>query len=542
MHRKLLIILIILTLFLPAIQVKALRQPIGIAGYVLSGSTPVSGASVTVINLATNENDTATTDSNGLYTCSLYGQDGDIIQGTATYKNQSGTTQTFVNLNYSTQWLNITLGGDLVARFSYYPLNPKPNEQVTFIDRSDGNIASWIWHFGDGTTATGKNTAHTYTEEGNYTVTLEIRDSSNNFDRTSQVIHVRTVTENPFIPPIEQPTYPFGYTIQQVCELLRITNMSKSTNSVTVVFIDSGVSDRKFQVNTTTIDLSKIIQYSATGTKTDNYGHGTAVGSILLYTLQSKLTNFKLICIKSFDSYGQSSERTFLDAMEMARKLHPDIVSISAGAIPTSNNMLSKEASKLTSEGIVVVASAGNSGSDLNTILSPAINPSVIAVGAEDPQKTIIKLSDDTICKWSSRGSPTLKKPDTTATGESIRLPWGKTQERVMSGTSFSTPFVAGGIAIAISENRGLYDLAKTLYFWDGTIVTNTVKQSLQDTCYPKGVYYEWGSGIAQFNKMSLTLSAKLSFLIFAYITLIFIIVVGIVAVLLTYKWKRKWW
>ena len=324
-----------------------------------------------------------------------------------------------------------------------------------------------------------------------------------------------------------------------MCDLLRISNLSKSSDKVRIVFLDSGVASRIYQVNNTILNLGQIEKYSTTGDTEDEYGHGTAVASILLYILTTKVDNYELICIKAFDPHGQSTEKTFIDAMEMAKRLHPDVVSISAGAIPSDIDLISRKAEELTHAGIVVVASAGNSGSDLDTILSPAINPHVIAVGAENPERTILNLKDDTICEWSSRGSPALKKPNCVAPGESIRLPWGKTQERVMSGTSFSAPFVAGGIAVSISKNRGLYDLVKTLYFWDGAIVTDTVKSAVEETCYPKGVYYVWGAGIPQFDKLPGVLHAKLMTLLILFIVFL-VVVVGIVSVTVYLVLKRR--
>lgn len=45
---------------------------------------------------------------------------------------------------------------------------------VQFIDKSTGNVTSWAWDFGDNKTSTEQNPSHTYTTNGNYTVTLTI--------------------------------------------------------------------------------------------------------------------------------------------------------------------------------------------------------------------------------------------------------------------------------------------------------------------------------------------------------------------------------
>jgi len=44
--------------------------------------------------------------------------------------------------------------------------------EVTFTNLSTGDITSWLWNFGDGSTSTNENPVHTYTADGVYTVSL----------------------------------------------------------------------------------------------------------------------------------------------------------------------------------------------------------------------------------------------------------------------------------------------------------------------------------------------------------------------------------
>ncbi|MBB3083226.1 PKD domain-containing protein [Geodermatophilus sabuli] len=49
---------------------------------------------------------------------------------------------------------------------------------VQFTDTSSGTPTSWAWDFGDGTTATTQNPAHTYAAPGTYTVTLAVTNAA----------------------------------------------------------------------------------------------------------------------------------------------------------------------------------------------------------------------------------------------------------------------------------------------------------------------------------------------------------------------------
>jgi parallel beta-helix repeat protein len=81
-----------------------------------------------------------------------------------------------------------------IASFSFSPEDPVVYETVTFDAFSshdiDGRIVSYQWSYGDGTTGEGEVTTHSYSEPGNYTVNLTVKDDKGAKDTTSRVIHI----------------------------------------------------------------------------------------------------------------------------------------------------------------------------------------------------------------------------------------------------------------------------------------------------------------------------------------------------------------
>ncbi|MCD6383910.1 MAG: PKD domain-containing protein, partial [Thermoplasmata archaeon] len=72
-----------------------------------------------------------------------------------------------------------------IANFSYEPAQVKSGEEIRFYGEGkdkDGKIVNWLWDFGDGNHANGKNVSHVYTRPGKYTVSLTVVDDygSNN--------------------------------------------------------------------------------------------------------------------------------------------------------------------------------------------------------------------------------------------------------------------------------------------------------------------------------------------------------------------------
>jgi len=61
-----------------------------------------------------------------------------------------------------------------VAQFTSSTSSGEAPFTVTFTDQSTGNVISWLWNFGDGSTSTLQNPSHIYQTAGSYSVTLTV--------------------------------------------------------------------------------------------------------------------------------------------------------------------------------------------------------------------------------------------------------------------------------------------------------------------------------------------------------------------------------
>ena len=81
---------------------------------------------------------------------------------------------------------------------------------ASFIDlsTSPNNLVGWLWDFGDGTTSTQANPAHTYATDGNYSVSLTVTD---------QFGCSNTTVKNQYIR-LTHPTADFSFSNSLLCE------------------------------------------------------------------------------------------------------------------------------------------------------------------------------------------------------------------------------------------------------------------------------------------------------------------------------------
>ncbi len=94
--------------------------------------------------------------------------------------------------------------GAPTANFTASPTSGCAPLTVNFTDQSTGDITSWSWDFGDGTTSTEQNPTHTYNSAGTYTVSLTVTGPGGS-DTETKVDYI-TVSEPPVADFVGSPT------------------------------------------------------------------------------------------------------------------------------------------------------------------------------------------------------------------------------------------------------------------------------------------------------------------------------------------------
>jgi len=198
----------------------------------------------------------------------------------------------------------------------------------------------------------------------------------------------------------------------------------------------------------------------------DANGHGTMTMGIMVGgdsggTAIGVAPGAKWIAVKIFNDAGYASTSAIHQGFQWLLDPDgnpdtddaPDIVNNSwgfdgPGTVGTCFLNLQADIQALKAAGIAVVFSAGNSGSGPSTSVSPGNNPEPFAVGAVDQFRNI--------AVFSSRGpAPSACGgriyPDVVAPGVSIKSSFRGGLYAVESGTSFSSPHIAGAMALLLS-------------------------------------------------------------------------------------------
>jgi hypothetical protein len=157
----------------------------------------------------------------------------------------------------------------------------------------------------------------------------------------------------------------------------------------------------------------------------------------------------KIIAIKALSESGSGNLVDIIEAINIAIQEGVHIINMSLGGGGTLP-ALKEAVDRAAAAGILVVSSAGNSGTD-NSVGYPAKYPSGFAVASINRDKKI--------SSFSSRGP----EVDVAAPGEKILTCWKDNGYATVSGTSFSGPFVSGCFALLLQAGiKPTIDLLKT--------------------------------------------------------------------------------
>ncbi len=248
----------------------------------------------------------------------------------------------------------------------------------------------------------------------------------------------------------------------------------------TIAILDSGIDASKAADFGSRIVARANFVASEPGAQGDPDGHGTMVAGAAAGGAtdhSGAAPNAPLVDVRVADSHGQAMTSDILAGIDwvLATKAQYGIkvANLSlAGTTETSFQFdpLDLAVEKLWLNGIVVVVAAGNYGQPDGPVKlsGPGNDPFVITVGATDVRQTA-DPSDDTRAPWSAYGytADGFLKPEISAPGRFMVLPSPAGSfiqtthpDRVtapgymwMSGTSFSSPIVAGAAAQLLARH-----------------------------------------------------------------------------------------
>jgi serine protease AprX len=214
----------------------------------------------------------------------------------------------------------------------------------------------------------------------------------------------------------------------------------------------------------------------------DAFGHGTHMAGIVAgedgpARFSGVAPGARVVNVRVADHEGMTSLSRLLAGIDWVVRnrergnLDIRVLNLSFGAQVDGsyrNDPLAYAVERAWQRGIVVVAAAGNGGAEAGALDSPAYDPYVIAVGAQDTVATDTQ-ADDLVADFSSWGTA-ARTPDVIAPGVgivSLRVPGGFLDEAFPgarigdswfrgSGTSQSAAVVSGAVALLLERRPDL--------------------------------------------------------------------------------------
>ena len=246
-----------------------------------------------------------------------------------------------------------------------------------------------------------------------------------------------------------------------------------SGTGLTVAVLDSGIRKTHNSLDGAVIYRADFSQSPGTG---DEFGHGTQVAFVVAGCdprgKAGVAPGARLMDIKVLNDEGVGTEETVVEGIEevcelaeeaMINGIHPgddmfpNVINLSLGSeddADPDNPVRAACRQAVRVYGLDVISAAGNTGPQVSTIMLPACDESVIAVGA---------LESDSLTIWEKSGrGPTLEgitKPDFVLWGTNLEMASHENDDEylVKSGTSFAAPMLSGLTGLLWEVGRWSY-------------------------------------------------------------------------------------
>jgi len=244
---------------------------------------------------------------------------------------------------------------------------------------------------------------------------------------------------------------------------------------VRVAIVDTGIDLDHPDLTPRVVDGANFVNSKKSAD--DDNGHGTHVAGVVgasdnTLGVVGVAPLATLLAVKVLDRNGSGWLSAVLAGIDWAAANGAQVINLSLGT-SSDIQVFEDTVDSAVSSGVVVVAAAGNSALSGNSASYPGAYDSVIGVGATD--------STDARASFSTFG-PQL---DLAAPGVDIKSTWKKGGYNTISGTSMSSPHVAGAAALAIGT--GIYG--------DNAAVRAAL-ESTADDLGPAGRDDEFGHGL----------------------------------------------
>lgn len=253
----------------------------------------------------------------------------------------------------------------------------------------------------------------------------------------SQRADVESISADPVRMPLSQ-TVPYSYAVIQATQLVQSDTTAKK-----VCVVDSGIDGNHEDLPNRNSGLTGSTTGSQVGNwYNDGYGHGTHVaGTIGAYNngfgSVGVYPGVNMHIVKVFNDNGSwTYASSIIEAIDQCAEAGAEVVNMSLGG-PGSSNYESQALAEYESQGILMVAAAGNDGNSTKSY--PASYDAVMSVGALGTGGGKAGYSQYN------------EQVEITAPGTRIYSTRPGDGYTKLSGTSMATPHVAGGAALVWS-------------------------------------------------------------------------------------------